>query len=96
MRATAVRRALAKLGGPKGLAWWRDSLYVADTENHVIRQIELKTGSSAPCWARVSAAMDRNPIPVAVRWPDPMACSWTPKDCCTLATARPTGFEPSD
>ena len=35
---------LAKLGGPKGLAWWNDSLYVADTENHVIRQIELKTG----------------------------------------------------
>ena len=35
---------LARLGGPKGLAWWRDSLYVADTENHVIREIELKTG----------------------------------------------------
>jgi sugar lactone lactonase YvrE len=34
----------AKLGGPKGLAWWRDSLYVADTENHVIRAIDLKTG----------------------------------------------------
>lgn len=35
---------LARLGGPKGLAWWRDLLYVADTENHVIREIELKTG----------------------------------------------------
>jgi DNA-binding beta-propeller fold protein YncE len=35
---------LARLGGPKGLAWWSDSLYVADTENHVIREIELKTG----------------------------------------------------
>ena len=35
---------LARLGGPKGLAWSRDSLYVADTENHVIREIELKTG----------------------------------------------------
>jgi DNA-binding beta-propeller fold protein YncE len=35
---------LARLGGPKGLAWWRDALYVADTENHVIRQIDLKTG----------------------------------------------------
>jgi len=34
---------LAKLGGPKGLAWWRDVLYVADTENHVIRQIDLET-----------------------------------------------------
>jgi DNA-binding beta-propeller fold protein YncE len=35
---------LAKLGGPKGLAWSRDLLYVADTENHVIREIALKTG----------------------------------------------------
>ena len=34
----------AKLAGPKGLAWWRESLYVADTENHVIRRIDLKTG----------------------------------------------------
>ena len=35
----------AKLAGPKGLAWGRDTLYVADTESHVIRAIDLKTGS---------------------------------------------------
>ena len=35
----------ARLAGPKGLAWWRNSLYVADTENHVIREINLKAGS---------------------------------------------------
>jgi DNA-binding beta-propeller fold protein YncE len=34
----------ARLAGPKGLACGRGSLYVADTENHVIREIELKTG----------------------------------------------------
>ncbi len=34
----------ARLAGPKGLAWSRDRLFVADTENHVIRQIDLKTG----------------------------------------------------
>jgi sugar lactone lactonase YvrE len=34
---------MAKLGGPKGLACSRDSLYVADTENHVIRAIDLET-----------------------------------------------------
>src|SRR5262245_325686 len=34
---------LSKLAGPKGLAWWRDTLYVADTESHVIRAIDLKT-----------------------------------------------------
>ena len=34
----------ATLAGPKGLAWSRDHLYAADTENHVIRDIDLKTG----------------------------------------------------
>jgi DNA-binding beta-propeller fold protein YncE len=34
----------ARLAGPKGLAWARDRLDVADTENHVIRRIDLKTG----------------------------------------------------
>jgi len=35
---------MARLAGPKGLACWRSSLYVADTENHVIRAIDLKSG----------------------------------------------------
>jgi len=36
----------ARFAGPKGLAYGRDeSLYVADTENHVIRRIDLKTGT---------------------------------------------------
>jgi sugar lactone lactonase YvrE len=34
----------ARLAGPKGLSWSGGSLYVADTENHVIREIDLKTG----------------------------------------------------
>jgi len=34
----------SKLAGPKGLAWSRDTLYIADTENHVIRAIDLRTG----------------------------------------------------
>jgi len=34
----------ARLGGPKGLAWHRGVLYVADTENHAVRAITLKTG----------------------------------------------------
>lgn len=34
----------ATLGGPKGLAYARGHLYVADTENHVIRRIDLRSG----------------------------------------------------
>ena len=37
--------AAARLAGPKGLALGGDdSLYVADTESHAIRKINLKTG----------------------------------------------------
>lgn len=36
---------LAALSGPKGIAYASNgSLYIADTENHVIRRIQLKTG----------------------------------------------------
>ena len=34
----------AKLAGPKGLAWSRNRLYIADTENHVIRSVDLTSG----------------------------------------------------
>ena len=34
----------AKLGGPKGLAWAPGRLFVADTENHANRRIDLTTG----------------------------------------------------
>lgn len=35
----------AKLGGPKGLAWAPGQLFVADTENHAIRRIDLAAGT---------------------------------------------------
>jgi len=36
---------LARLAGPKGLAYSPDnSLYIADTESHAIRRVDLKTG----------------------------------------------------
>ena len=35
----------AKLSGPKGISWSRDGgVYIADTESHTIRRIDLKTG----------------------------------------------------
>ena len=36
--------ARATLGGPKGLAYAADRLYIADTENHAIRLIDLENG----------------------------------------------------
>lgn len=36
--------AQATLGGPKGLAYDDGRLYIADTENHVIRMVDLDTG----------------------------------------------------
>jgi len=35
---------VATLGGPKGLAYANGGLYVADTENHAIRRIDLTSG----------------------------------------------------
>lgn len=35
---------LARLSGPKGLAYGPDTLYIADTESHAIRRVDLKTG----------------------------------------------------
>lgn len=36
--------AQATLGGPKGLAYHDGRLYIADTENHVIRMVNLESG----------------------------------------------------
>jgi sugar lactone lactonase YvrE len=37
----------SKLGGPKGLTYADGRLYVADTENHVVRRIDLTSGTIA-------------------------------------------------
>ena len=37
----------ARLAGPKGLALWGRTLYLADTENHAIRSIDLDRGTIA-------------------------------------------------
>jgi sugar lactone lactonase YvrE len=39
----AARGVAARLAGPKGLAYSKDTLYVVDTDSHAIRKIDLKT-----------------------------------------------------
>jgi DNA-binding beta-propeller fold protein YncE len=34
----------AALSGPKGISLWNSGLYIADTESHTIRRIDLRTG----------------------------------------------------
>jgi DNA-binding beta-propeller fold protein YncE len=57
---------LAKLGGPKGLAYSNRRLYIADTENHVVRRIDLRTGIISTVLG--TGARGDGPEP------DPLAC----------------------
>ena len=52
----------AELAGPKGLAYGSGSLFVADTENHVIRKLTSRPASSRRYLARASAEMVPKPI----------------------------------
>jgi sugar lactone lactonase YvrE len=56
----------AKLSGPKGLALGNDALYIADTESHTIRRVDLKTGIIST----VLGTGERGDGPE----PDPLAC----------------------
>lgn len=57
----------ARLNGPKGIAWAPDnSLYIADTESHTIRRIDLNSGIITT----VAGAGERGDGPE----PDPLAC----------------------
>jgi sugar lactone lactonase YvrE len=58
----------ARLNGPKGLAYGPDeSLYVADTENHVIRRIDLRTGIVATIVGTGERGDGPEPNPLACR-----------------------------
>ncbi len=59
--------ATARLAGPKGLAYAAGRLYVADTENHVIRDIDVRSGIIAT----VLGTGSRGDGPE----PDPLRCA---------------------
>ena len=86
---------LARLAGPKGLAWSRDSLYVVDTENHVIRRSTSKTGIIRTVLGTGQRVTVQNPILVDVRSLGRMASSSMLAACSTSETVRLTGFGPS-
>jgi streptogramin lyase len=81
---------LARLAGPKGLAYGGGRLYVADTESHVIRSIDLATSVTRPCSAPVSEATALSPIRCDARCHDRTACSSMPMAFSMWRTARRT------
>ena len=83
---------LARLAGPKGLAYARGKLYVADTENHVVRRIDLEKGTITTVLGTGRRGMVPSPIPFDARSPGRMASSLMPQACSMSATARHTVF----
>ena len=82
----------ARLAGPKGLAFGRDGrLFVADTENHVIRAIDLKTGLIPTVLGTGQRGDGPETQPVGMPSSrDPTASVWTTKEHSTSLTAKPT------
>lgn len=79
--------AAATLARPEGLAFAAGRLYVADTENHVIRMLDTDTGLSSAT-ARVATA--QKTIHCAAAWRDRTVFSMGPAAGYTPATVRPT------
>ena len=62
----------ATFGGPKGLAYADRGLYVADTENHAIRRIDLSSGRVTTVLGTGSRGdcPEPDPLRCALAWPD--------------------------
>jgi DNA-binding beta-propeller fold protein YncE len=57
----------SKLNGPKGIAWSRDGIYIADTESHTIQRIDPKTKTVTIVAGGGEAAEAENADPLKVR-----------------------------
>ena len=82
----------AKLSGPKGLALSGRNLYVADTESHTIRRVNLDRASSRRCSARAYAETVRRRIPCNASCPGRTACLRRPTGRSTSRTVKPIAF----
>ena len=85
--------SMAKLSGPKGIAWARDGgVYIADTESHTIRRIDLKTGViTTVARHRRARRRPRSAIRCSASSPARTASSSTRRGWSTWATASRTG-----
>jgi sugar lactone lactonase YvrE len=69
----------AKVNGPKGLSYGTDGqLYVADTENHVIRTVNLKSGIIATILGTGERGDGPEPAPLGCKLSRPHAVYFTP------------------
>lgn len=69
--------------------------YVADTENHVVRRIELATGIITTVLGTGRRGTAQNPIRFDAGSRGRTACSWMPPAFSTWETAKPTAFASS-
>jgi len=81
----------ARLNGPKGIAWSPDGgIYIADTESHTVRRIDLRSGIITTVAG--SGATGRMAIRQCARWRGRTECSWTGGGRCTSETAKRTAY----
>ena len=79
MAATAARQRISTWNGPKGIAYAPDgSLYISDTENHVIRRVSLSDGtvSTVVGTGTRGNGADGDPLACALARPHGVACQW--------------------
>jgi streptogramin lyase len=84
----------AALSGPKGLSIGPDgNVYLADTESHTIRMINLRNKTmELVAGTGGKGGMAPTVIPLPVRWPGPMESSWIATARFTSETAKPIEF----
>jgi DNA-binding beta-propeller fold protein YncE len=83
---------LAKLAGPKGLAYGGGKLYVADTESHVIRSIDLATGVITTVLGTGRRGDGPEPDPLQCALSRPHGVLVDADGVSTWRTAKRTGF----
>ena len=86
----------ATFNGPKGIAWTRDQgLIVVDTENHVLRRVDLKTGAIDTLIGTGQRGDGPDGDPLKCRLARPHGVCVNGAHAVSSATARTIGSAPS-